>query len=150
MELQDYQVWLILGAFLAIIELLLTSFFVLWFSVAAFIIGIVTYFIDVSLFSEMSVWLIISLLNMTLWFKWFEPKYLKKAINKEDFIGEVGVISQSNERNKKEGVIKFSAPIGGSDLWNVVSDNDFDVGDRMIVSEFNKEILKVYIKEVLC
>ena len=141
-----YWHWIVFGIALMLGEIILLSFFILWFGAAAIIIGCLLY-----LFPEMSptwqvlLWAILSAGLAWAWFKYLKPLSIDKTkagLSKEAISGEIGrVLSVPN--GQKRGRLRFPAPILGDDEWLIMSQDDLTIGDSVSVLDVSGNTLIV-------
>jgi inner membrane protein len=142
----EYWHWVVFGVLLMLSEIPLTTFFVLWFGVAAIIVGAIVFFVpDISLSWQIFSWTLLSSLLAVAWFKYLKPLSIdrtKAGLSREAIVGEVGqVISVPNE--KRRGRLRFPAPILGDDEWQIISSDSLAVGDRVRVKDVSGNALLV-------
>ena len=133
-----YWHWIVLGIALTLSEIFIGSFFIFWFGVAAILVGFILIFIpDISVAAQVIVWAILSAALALGWFKFLKPlskDKTKAGLSKEALLGEIGqVLSPPNGDNR--GTIRFPAPVLGSDEWQIISDEDLIIGDRVSVAD---------------
>jgi membrane protein implicated in regulation of membrane protease activity len=141
-----YWHWMILGIVLVLSEIMLTSFFVLWFGAAAIVVGIFLFlFPEISLTYQILFWTILSTALAWGWFKYLKPLSIDKTkagLASEAMIGEIGqVLSPPN--GEKRGTLRFPAPILGNDEWLFISEDVLAIGDRVKVSSISGNSLIV-------
>ena len=141
-----YWHWIVLGIVLTLSEIYIGSFFIFWFGVSAIVVGIILLlFPDISIAIQVLVWAILSGAFALAWFKYLKPlsrDKTKAGLSKEALLGQVGqVISPPN--GEKRGMIRFPAPVLGSDEWMIISNDVLEVGDRVSVTELSGNSLIV-------
>lgn len=150
MELTEFQMlywhWLVLGIALVIAEIFLTSFTILWFGLAAILVGILLWlFPEMAFTLQLFIWVVGSCALAVYWFKFFKPRMVDKTlagISREAVIGETGqVIKVPFEGNR--GTVRFTTPILGDDEWNFICEDLVSVGDRVRVQDFSGNTLIV-------
>lgn len=142
----EYWYWIVFGVLLVLSEIALASFFVLWFGIAAIVVGVVLFFFPVlSLNAQILLWTILSTLLAVAWFKYLKPlstDRTKAGLSREAIVGEVGqVISVPNE--SRRGRVRFPAPILGADEWEIISTDPLSEGDRVRVKDVSGNSLMV-------
>jgi membrane protein implicated in regulation of membrane protease activity len=142
----EYWHWMVFGVLLVLSEIALTTFFVLWFGVAAIIVGGIIFFVPgLTLSWQIFIWTVLSLLLAAAWFKYLKPLSIdrtKAGLSREMIVGEVGqVISVPTE--SRRGRIRFPAPILGSDEWEIISAGRLAEGDRVRVKDVSGNSLLV-------
>jgi inner membrane protein len=131
-----YWHWIIFGVALLLVEIAVSTFFVLWFAVAALILGGVIFFIpSVSANWQIFIWTLLSTALAALWFRYLKPLSVdrtKAGLSREAIVGEVGqvILAPGDDRR---GRLRFPAPILGDDEWQIISDQQVSTGDRVRV-----------------
>lgn len=141
-----YWHWIVLGIVLVMSEIMLTSFFILWFGAAAIVVGIALYFFPgLSLTTQVLTWTLLSSALAWAWFKYLKPLSIDKTkagLSSEAILGEIGqVLSPPN--GEKRGTMRFPAPILGADEWLIISTEDLAIGDRVCVQSVSGNSLIV-------
>lgn len=137
-----FWLWLILGAVLILIEIIVPSFYALFIGVSALIVGTLVYFCPTSSFMLQGiVFITLSFVSLTLFIKFIRPR-LKPALEGQ-LEGEVGVLVRKS--GEHEGEIRFFTPVRGNDLWKVKSDEalDIDAYYKVVSVEEKTNILTV-------
>ena len=87
--------WVVGGFALMLIELLGPTFFILWFGIAACLVGVVKAFVPLTLAQEFGLWGALSAILVALWFWLFPaPQRTRSGLSKEAVIGERGLITK--------------------------------------------------------
>ena len=141
-----YWHWILLGIALAIAEMFLASFTVLWFGLGAVLVGVLMLlFPSISLNLQLSLWIVFSGGFAIFWFKYFRPRMVDKTkagIAREAVIGESGTVIKSPAEGNR-GIVRFSTPILGEDEWEFICEQSLDVGDRVHIKDFSGNTLIV-------
>ncbi|MET0089623.1 MAG: NfeD family protein [Candidatus Thiodiazotropha sp.] len=142
----EYWHWVVFGVILILSEIALTSFFIIWFGVAAIILGGILFLVPgLTLSWQIFIWTVLSSVLAVVWFKYLKPLSIdrtKAGLSREAIIGEVGqVISAPNE--EKRGRLRFPAPILGADEWLIISTDPLSEGDRVRVTNVSGNALIV-------
>lgn len=135
--------WVVAGLVISMFELVVPSFFLIWFGVGAILVGIVLALVDISLATQLTLWAVCSTLLTVAWFRYFKnPDRTKAGLSKEAFIGETGlIIKEVSEMHK--GEIMFQRPIMGSDKWPAISDDSIKAGEKARIVDVVGQFLKV-------
>ena len=141
-----YWHWIVLGLVLMISEIFLTTFFILWFGAAAVLIGALVFLLpDLSVNWQIFIWTALSIAMAWAWFKFIKPLSIDRTqagLSREAIIGQVGqVLSPPNGELK--GKLRFPAPILGSDEWEIISQDQLTIGDRVQVVDVSGNSLIV-------
>jgi membrane protein implicated in regulation of membrane protease activity len=119
-----YWHWIVLGIVLMLAEIFIGSFFIFWFGAAAVVVGLsLTIAPSISAPTQLIFWTLLSLVFAVAWFRFLKPlskDVTKAGLSREALIGEIGqVLSVPN--GDKRGMVRFPAPLLGSDEWLIMS-----------------------------
>ncbi|WP_313651198.1 NfeD family protein [Pseudomonas soli] len=130
MEMQ-WWIWLVFGVALILLELVLPTFFILWFGIGAVLVSLVS-LLAPSLQLDMQglLWVVFSSITTVLWFKVFRRKKPDVRWTADSVIGEVGLLTSAVSQFQK-GRVRFQKPILGNEEWTCVADSDIPAGERV-------------------
>lgn len=141
-----YWHWIVAGIGLMLIEIILPSFTVLWFGAGAVTVGVLLLvFPGITLTTQVVLWTVLSLLYTTLWFKYVKPMSIdrtKAGLSREAIIGEIGQVMVV-PNSERRGLLRFPAPILGSDEWQFICEEGLAIGDRVEVVDLSGNSLIV-------
>ncbi len=142
----EYWHWVVFGVLLVLSEIALTTFFILWFGIAAIVVGGILFLAPgLSPSWQIFIWTLLSSVLAVLWFKYLKPLSIdrtKAGLSREMIIGEVGqVISAPSE--ERRGRMRFPAPILGADEWTIIASEPLAAGDRVRVKDVSGNSLLV-------
>lgn len=141
-----YWHWIVLGIGLAVLEIFLASFTILWFGIGAILVGVLLWvFPSIPFAGQMLLWIIASLALAIFWFSYFKPRMIDKTtagVAREAVIGEFGQVIKVPVEGGR-GMARFSIPVLGSDEWEILSRDEIQVGDRIVIREFSGNTLVV-------
>ena len=141
--------WLILGMLLILGEMLLPSFTLLWFGLAALLTGLLLLLLpSIGLSIQLLFWAMASIGFTVLWFKFFKPTMIDKTkagISKEAVTGETGLVIRAPYDDVR-GIVRFSMPLLGADEWEFICNQECKVGDRVEVVDVTGNTLIVTTK----
>ena len=141
-----YWHWVVLGVFLMLTEIVLTSFFVLWFGIAAVLMGLLLLLVPgLDLAWQIFIWTLLSVALAVFWFKCLKPLAIDKTkagLSREAILGEGGQVI-SVPHDGKRGRMRFPAPILGADEWLIISQDTLLEGDRVRVKDVSGNSLIV-------
>src|SRR5690606_8131639 len=141
-----YWHWFLLGIVLAMAEIFLASFTILWFGLGALVVGLVLLLFPALPFSiQLVLWIVLSAGFALYWFRYFRPRMVDKTkagISREAVIGESGTVIRVPQEGQK-GVVRFSIPILGDDEWEVICEPQVAAGDRVHIKDFSGNSLIV-------
>lgn len=141
-----YWHWIVFGLVLSLSEIFVMGFVMLWFGVSAIMVGILLTMVDMSLTAQILSWIFFSVFNVVAWFKWGSPHFKHKTLSgmsRENMLAKVGTVIALNATHTGRGTLRFSAPVLGDDEWQFISEDDIEVGYRVIVKEFSGNTLIV-------
>ena len=142
--------WLILGMLLMLGEMLVPSFTLFWFGLAALLIGLVMLILpNLALSLQLLIWAAASIAFTVLWFKFFKPTMIdrtKAGVSREAVTGETGTVIKAPQDDIR-GIVRFSMPLLGSDEWEFICREDCSVGDRVEVIDVSGNTLVVHVKQ---
>jgi len=137
--------WVVAGIGLALAELAIPAFFVIWFGAGALLVGLATLFMpDLSLAEQLSIWLLASLAFVFAWFRVFKTSRHKTRIGLSDgqLVGEVG-LTVTEVAPFQRGTVRFQKPMLGSEEWACMADESIPAGERVRVAAVEGSFLKV-------
>ncbi|MFK0086309.1 NfeD family protein [Pseudomonas sp. NPDC090755] len=130
MDMQ-WWIWLVFGFGLIVLELLLPTFFILWFGIGAVLVSLVAYLApSLQLDMQMLLWVAFSSLITVLWFKVFRKKQPDTRWTADDVIGQVGLLTATVSEFQK-GRVRFQKPILGNEEWVCIADAEIQSGERV-------------------
>ena len=141
-----YWHWIVLGIVLMLAEIFIGSFFIFWFGAAAVVVGLsLNIAPSISASTQLIFWTLLSLVFAVAWFRFLKPlskDVTKAGLSREALIGEIGqVLSVPN--GDKRGMVRFPAPLLGSDEWLIMSQDSLSIGDRVSVKDVSGNSLIV-------
>ncbi|NHN36104.1 NfeD family protein [Pseudomaricurvus alcaniphilus] len=146
----DYDVlywhWIVFGVALMLLEIVITTFFFLWFGVAALIIGGLLFVAPgISLSWQIFLWTVLSSILAFAWFKYLKPLSIDRTtagLSREAIVGQTGQVIDAPNGDKR-GKLRFPAPILGDDEWMIIANQPLQVGDRVRVVDVSGNALMV-------
>jgi membrane protein implicated in regulation of membrane protease activity len=141
-----YWHWIVIGIALVLSEIFLGSFFIFWFGAAAIVVSIVLLVIpSLGVATQILLWTVLSAMLALGWFKYLKPLSRDRTsagLSHEAIMGEIGqVLSPPN--GEKRGMLRFPAPVLGSDEWLIMSQDALAIGDRVSVVDVSGNSLIV-------
>jgi membrane protein implicated in regulation of membrane protease activity len=141
-----YWHWLVFGMLLILVELFVPSFTIIWFGLAAVAVsGLMLLAPRLSFTWQLFVWAIASCIMTFFWFHFFKPKMVDRThagIAREAIIGQSGQVIRPPLEGR-DGTVRFSVPLLGSDEWSFFCDKPVRTGDRVVVKEISGNSLIV-------
>ena len=140
--------WIVLGLGLGLVELLIPSFFVIWFGLGALLVGVAMLVEPTLAFStQVLLWTLASVVMTVFWFKVLRNDADKTRSGQADeVLGEIGILVRAVEPlgvASARGEVRFQKPILGADTWPCLADEAIAAGARVKVLAVDGQILKV-------
>ncbi len=137
--------WIVAGAVLIILELVVPSFFILWFGVGALLVALALWLLPgLSLTAQIALWSGASLVMVLLWFRVIAGDRLKtqSGTAQGEVIGEIGLLV-SAVAPFQHGKVRFQKPILGSEQWTCMAEEAIPAGERVRILAFEGNCVKV-------
>ncbi|MGB5009110.1 MAG: NfeD family protein [Candidatus Dechloromonas phosphoritropha] len=136
--------WIVGGIVLVLAELLIPSFFIVWFGLGALFVGLLTLAFDLSLTAQLATWTLASLAMVFLWFRIFKQSFVKTRAGTADgdVIGEIGILVTPVAPFQR-GKARFQRPLLGSEEWVCTADTAIAAGERVKVVVVEGSFLKI-------
>ena len=138
---------MVLGMGLALAELALFSFFIIWFAVGALLVGVALLaFPNLSFVAQILLWTAASIVMTVLWFKFFRHANKTRSGQADEALGEIGVLVSAIEpvgSASGRGEVRFQKPIMGAERWACLADESIAAGTRVKVLAVDGQFLKV-------
>ncbi len=134
--------WIVLGVILLILEMNMGTFFMLGLGVAAIIVGIIDTFVDTSFTMELSIWMLLSILAIAAWFKWFREPPLTDSGQSNYRLDTLGIVMEDIQPHSR-GKVTFDAPVLGNTSWHATAKVDIDKNTRVQIVQINGQLIEV-------
>lgn len=142
MEMQ-WWIWLVFGLGLIVLELMLPTFFILWFGIGAVLVSLIAYVAPgLQLDMQVLLWVVFSSITTVLWFKVFRKKTPDNRWTADSVIGEVGMLTASVSEFQK-GRVRFQKPVLGNEEWTCVADSQILSGERVRITAIEGNTARV-------
>jgi len=136
--------WIVGGIVLVLAELVIPSFFIVWFGLGALLTGLLTLAFDLTVTAQLATWTLASLAMVGLWFRVFKQSFVKTRVGTADgeVIGEIGLLVSAVAPFER-GKVRFQRPVLGSEEWVCLADAAIAAGERVKVVAVEGSFLKV-------
>ncbi|MDP3437971.1 MAG: NfeD family protein [Azonexus sp.] len=141
----EWWTWIVGGILLMLVELAITSFYIIWFGLGALLVGLLMLFMpDITLTAQIAVWTLASLVMVVLWFRVFKQSRHKTLVgtSEGEVMGEIGLLVGAVAPFER-GKVRFQRPLLGSDEWVCLADAAIAAGERVKVVAVEGSYLKV-------
>ena len=134
--------WIVFGIALLIWDMSMGTFFILGLGVAAIIVGVLDIFLDTSFTIELTIWMILSILAIAAWFKWFREEPVTDSGQSNYRLDTLGVVMEDIQPHSR-GKVTFDTPVLGNTSWHAISKVDIDKGTRVKIVQINGQLIEV-------
>ena len=134
--------WIIFGIILLILEMSTGTFFMLGLGVAAIVVGIIDTTLNTSFTIELSIWMLLSILAIMAWFKWFREPPLTDSGQSNYRLDTLGVVMEDIQPHSR-GKVTFDTPVLGNTSWHAISKVDIDKSTRVKIVQINGQLIEV-------
>lgn len=140
----EWWYWVLLGIVLVLLELAIPAFFVLWFGLAALLVGGLMLVFEMALVAQLIVWGSASLAALALWLRLFRPRLGDNRIGSAtgEVIGECGLLVDRVAPFQR-GRVRFQKPVLGAEEWPCLAELEIAAGERVRVVAIEGHYLKV-------
>jgi len=139
--LNNAVIWFGLGLALFLLEFLLPGFILFFFGLAAWVVAIMTFFFDVSINTQIIVFVATSLVTVLLFRNWIKRRFgmghSSAQILPDEFVGKVA-IAETMILPGKKGRVEFR----GTE-WDACSDDTISPGENVIITRIDSILLYV-------
>ncbi len=133
-------IWFVIGLVFFFLEFLLPGFILFFFGIGAWIVGITTLFIDISLATQLIIYIVSSVLTVALFRNWVKKKLgmnrVANQILEDEFIGKTAFCT-SAIGPALNGKVEFKGTI-----WDASSNDHISIGEPVIITG-NQSILLI-------
>ncbi len=136
--------WMVLGMCLAMAELAVPAFFIVWFGIGAIGVGLALLIApEISVASQVLLWAALSSVLVVFWFRYLKPRTMTAVgTSAANVTGEVGVLVSDLCPNSR-GQVRFQKPVLGSDSWECYADAKIKAGERVRIVVVEGNYIKV-------
>lgn len=134
--------WIVFGIALLILDMSMGTFFILGLGVAAIIVGVIDTFIDTSFTVELTIWMILSILAIAAWFKWFREKPITDSGQSNYRLDTLGTVIEDIQPHSR-GKVTFDTPVLGNTSWHATSKTDIDKNTRVKIVQISGQLIEV-------
>jgi hypothetical protein len=134
--------WIVFGIGLLILDMTMGTFFILGLGVAAIIVGILDIYLELSFTLELTIWMILSILAIAAWFKWFRENPVTDSGQSNYRLDTLGVVMEDIQPHSR-GKVTFDTPVLGNTSWHATAKVDIDKGSRVQIVQINGQLIEV-------
>ena len=134
--------WIVFGIGLLILDMTMGTFFILGQGVAAIIVGILDIYLGLSFTVELTIWMILSILAISAWFKWFRENPITDSGQSNYRLDTLGIVMEDIQPHSR-GKVTFDTPVLGNTSWHATAKVDIDKGSRVQIVQINGQLIEV-------
>lgn len=134
--------WIAFGLILVTTEIFIGTFMMLGLGVAAMLVGATDNLFKTSIETELSLWIILSIFSLFLWFKYLKNPQVENSGQSNYSLETLGVVTQEILHNDR-GEVKFDTPVLGNTTWFATSKEDISEGSRVSIVEVKGQLIEV-------
>ncbi len=134
-------IWFVIGLALLLLEFAVPGFILFFFGVGAWMVAIICLFVDISLTTQLLVFLLGSTITLLIFRKLIKNKfglysYTSQQLE-DEFIGKIAV-AETDINSSQNGKVVFKGTI-----WDASSDDDIKAGQSIVITGTKSIILIV-------
>ena len=134
--------WIVFGIILLILEMNTGTFFMLGLGIAAIIVGFIDTLFNTSFTAELSIWMLLSILAIAAWFKWFREPPITDSGQSNYRLDTLGIVMEDIQPHSR-GKVTFDTPVLGNTSWHAISKVDIDKDTRVQIVQINGQLIEV-------
>ncbi|NMC73847.1 MAG: NfeD family protein [Geobacteraceae bacterium] len=130
-------IWIAAGIAITALELVVPSFTIIWFGLAAIVVGLISLMTGIeSLAVQLALWAVLSGVFTYFWFRFFrqQTKTLSGQ-SKDAVVGKAGIVVRVYDSTFPGGVVRFPIAVLGSEEWSFISEEPLQLGDRGVITD---------------
>ena len=139
--------WVAFGLVLVGAELVVPSFTIVWFGLAACLVGALVFLAPtLPLGWQIFIWTAASVACTVFWFRYFKPKMVDRTtsgMSREAIVGQTGMMLVGVASHLDRGRIRFAVPVLGAEEWDCISRDALRAGDYARVTGIEGHVLNV-------
>lgn len=134
--------WIVFGIFLLILEMNTGTFIMLGLGVAAVVVGVVDTFLQTSFLIEISIWMVVSILFIAIWYLWFRDTSPNGSGQSDHRLETMGTVIEEIKAHGR-GKVLFDTPVLGDTKWYATSSMDTAKGSRVGIVQVSGQLIEV-------
>ena len=134
--------WIVIGIILLILEMNVGTFFMLGLGVAAILVGVIDSLIGTSFKTELFIWIVLSVLSIAAWFKWFREKPITDSGQSNYRLDTLGTVKEDIQPHSR-GKVTFDTPVLGNTTWHAIAKVDINKETRVKIVQINGQLIEV-------
>ena len=138
-----WQLWVLLGLGLAVLEIFTSTFYILWFGIAALVMGLLAWLVPgLPLTTLILAWVALASAIAAGWFLATRKRPSETRWSADELIGEVGLLCTPVAEFQK-GRVRFQKPVLGAEEWPCTADVAIPAGERVRIVKVEGSAIRV-------
>jgi membrane protein implicated in regulation of membrane protease activity len=134
--------WVVFGIVLLILEMSSGTFIMLGLGVSAIFVGLLDSVMGTSFTTELSIWMILSILSIAAWFKWVKNPAVSHTGQSNSTLDTLGTVTEEIHPHDRGKVI-FDTPVLGNTSWHATAKESITKETRIKIVEVNGQLIEV-------
>ncbi len=134
--------WIAFGLILLTLEMFSGTFLMLGLGTSAIIVGVIEVLFPMTLEMQLTIWLILSVLAIALWFKYMRDNRVEQTGQSNYTLETKGTVTKTIEPNSR-GEVKFDLPVLGNTTWIATSKEELPINTRVKIIEVKGQLIEV-------
>jgi len=134
--------WVAFGIFLITFEIFTGTFILLGLGLSAMLVGISDNIFKTSLELELTLWMILSILSLIIWFTYLKDQAQDSSGQSNYALDTQGIVIKAIPANGR-GEVRFDKPLLGNTTWNATSTIDIDLSNRIKIVQIKGQLIEV-------
>ncbi len=134
--------WVVFGVVLVVAEIVVPLFVIIWFGLAAILVGLIDLMFDTTFVVEIALWTLLSVLWLIVWMKFFKGKSVTDSGQSDFRLKTKGVVIEHIPAGER-GKVRFEVPVLGSSEWHATADETLEVSQHIRIVDINGQLIKV-------
>jgi len=134
--------WVVFGIILLILEMSSGTFIMLGLGVAAIFVGLLDSIMGTSFTTELSIWMLLSILSIAAWFKWVKDPTISHTGQSNYTLDTLGTVIEEIHPHDRGKVI-FDTPVLGNTTWHATAKKHISKDTRVKIIEVNGQLIEV-------
>lgn len=143
--IETMWIWGTIGLILLAAEMVTTTFYIMWFGVAALILAVLTWVMpEISVAIQLFLFAILSIGSLFIWRTYYKKTSIDSRVGQAqgEEIGRIGVIIEPVSPTQN-GRIQFTQGLMGSREWVAVCNKPIETGTKAVVVAVEGNSLRV-------
>jgi len=112
--------WIVIGIIFFIVEMMTFTLVFIGFGITSILVGIIDLLFDIDINMELFIWGILSIISISIWYKFFKIKTVSNSGQSKSMTDMVGIVIEDINPHDR-GKVKFNIPLLGEREWVAVS-----------------------------